>query len=133
MDFDHREGETKLFNLSSAWVRGGLSKIKEEIAKCDVVCANCHRLRTYRRAGHSNDNKPIKGPTRRKLRLEQVEQIFKLHATGQYTLTQIAAWYGVDRTAISQLLAGKTHKKYFAKKNGSSDGGKNKIEAGPFY
>ena len=49
MDFDHREGVTKEFSLhriQSATKRA----ILREMAKCDVVCANCHRERTYRRA-----------------------------------------------------------------------------------
>ena len=49
MDFDHVRG-TKVANLSQ--LRGGRSawsKILDEIAKCEVVCANCHRLRTYLR------------------------------------------------------------------------------------
>jgi hypothetical protein len=51
MDFDHREGEIKLFNIASR-VRGNvtaprLEAIRQEIAKCDVVCANCHRERTH--------------------------------------------------------------------------------------
>jgi len=25
-----------------------LQKLKDEIAKCDVVCLNCHKLRTWR-------------------------------------------------------------------------------------
>lgn len=29
----------------------GQQKLKEEIAKCDVVCSNCHRIRTSKRAG----------------------------------------------------------------------------------
>lgn len=29
----------------------GLETIKKEIAKCDVVCANCHKRRTYTRCG----------------------------------------------------------------------------------
>lgn len=47
MDFDHVRGE-KLFNLSEV-VNGAQSKkvILEEIAKCEVVCANCHRIRTF--------------------------------------------------------------------------------------
>ena len=44
MDFDHREN--KLFNISSCYALD-LKKIEEEIKKCDVVCANCHRIRTY--------------------------------------------------------------------------------------
>ncbi len=54
MDFDHRHGE-KEFNLSDATHNGrSLETIKEEIAKCDVVCANCHRIRTFNDAASSN-------------------------------------------------------------------------------
>ncbi len=51
MDFDHREGEKKLCNMAElhAKRRVSLSKLRAEIAKCDVVCANCHRERTHRR------------------------------------------------------------------------------------
>lgn len=52
MDFDHRPGEIKIKNLSR--MNGyGLDKIKEEIEKCDLVCANCHRERTFSRIGLS--------------------------------------------------------------------------------
>lgn len=48
MDFDHRPGEGKIANLTKL-VIGGVStdKLDEEMAKCDLVCANCHRVRTY--------------------------------------------------------------------------------------
>jgi len=48
MDFDHRPGTVKLFNVGSG-IRQPRQRILDEIAKCDLVCANCHRLRTYRR------------------------------------------------------------------------------------
>ena len=45
MDFDHVRGE-KSFNISRG--RGhSIKKLKEEIAKCDIVCANCHRIRLF--------------------------------------------------------------------------------------
>jgi hypothetical protein len=51
MDFDHRPGEKKCFNLSIAasQTRQSWEKMAAEIAKCDVVCANCHRERTHQR------------------------------------------------------------------------------------
>lgn len=51
LEFDHRVGEKKSFNVSD-FARSGysLSTVKAEIEKCDVRCANCHRLATYRRA-----------------------------------------------------------------------------------
>jgi hypothetical protein len=49
MDFDHREPETKRFTVSRMIGRVGTKTIVAEIAKCDIVCANCHRERTYRR------------------------------------------------------------------------------------
>jgi hypothetical protein len=49
MDFDHRPDEAKLFTISHGKGQYGEEKILAEIAKCDVVCANCHRLRTFGR------------------------------------------------------------------------------------
>lgn len=49
MDFDHVRGEKK-FNLSRSTSRfASTVAMDEEIAKCDVVCANCHRARTFTR------------------------------------------------------------------------------------
>jgi hypothetical protein len=46
LDFDHRDPEAKLWTvgerLSYKWER-----VKAEVRKCDVVCANCHRVRTH--------------------------------------------------------------------------------------
>src|ERR1044072_1428607 len=52
MDFDHRPGEEKKGNIGDM-MAGGIpwEKILEEIEKCDLVCANCHRFRTARRLG----------------------------------------------------------------------------------
>jgi 5-methylcytosine-specific restriction endonuclease McrA len=50
LEFDHVAG--KDFNISDA-VRKGVSmkKLKDEIAKCEVRCSNCHRRKTYERSG----------------------------------------------------------------------------------
>lgn len=49
MDYDHVRGE-KAFDLGKAANKGyRWELVLQEIAKCDVVCANCHRLRTYNR------------------------------------------------------------------------------------
>lgn len=47
MDFDHRDPIIKTRNIASMVGRCSLDTIKTEIAKCDLVCSNCHRLRTY--------------------------------------------------------------------------------------
>jgi hypothetical protein len=47
MDFDHRPGEKKLFGIGQG-LRRKLEALLAEIAKCDLVCANCHRIRTHR-------------------------------------------------------------------------------------
>ena len=48
MDFDHRDARTKHRDIARM-VAGGWAmwKIEREIEKCDLVCANCHRIRTY--------------------------------------------------------------------------------------
>lgn len=49
MDFDHVRG-TKSFNIGSGAGTRSLARIQQEIDKCDVVCSNCHRLRTLSRS-----------------------------------------------------------------------------------
>jgi hypothetical protein len=48
MDFDHIRGK-KAHNVSSL-MRTPTQRIWDEIAKCELVCANCHRVRTYHQA-----------------------------------------------------------------------------------
>ena len=51
MQWDHRPGEEKLGDISAAnwsWTR---DEVLAEIAKCDLVCANCHAIRTFERNG----------------------------------------------------------------------------------
>lgn len=47
MDYDHLEN--KLFNIWAVAQHTGMNKLLAEIAKCEVVCANCHRIRTFKR------------------------------------------------------------------------------------
>ena len=53
MDFDHRDPATKTYDVPTmvkqmfAW-----GTVLTEVAKCDLVCACCHRLRTY----HGNNS-----------------------------------------------------------------------------
>jgi hypothetical protein len=47
MDLDHRDPMLKIENINDSIKRGSWKKFLEEIEKCDVVCSNCHRERTW--------------------------------------------------------------------------------------
>lgn len=47
MDLDHVRGEKT--GMVSAMLHYGEDRIREEISKTEVVCANCHRERTHQR------------------------------------------------------------------------------------
>ena len=50
MELDHREGTVKEAAVANLVSKGCTdARLLEEIEKCDVVCANCHRMRTYLR------------------------------------------------------------------------------------
>jgi DNA-binding MarR family transcriptional regulator len=49
MEFDHTSDD-KLFTIGRFQeITSDIEKIKLEIEKCEIVCANCHRNRTYAR------------------------------------------------------------------------------------
>ncbi len=47
-DFDHT-GDDKSDSVSQLMSKGSFEAFVAEIAKCEVVCANCHRIRTRSR------------------------------------------------------------------------------------
>lgn len=47
MQFDHLDPAEKLFNIGHIGPTTGRKRLLAEIAKCDVVCANCHCVRTH--------------------------------------------------------------------------------------
>ena len=50
MDFDHLDATTKISEVSIMVNQAAsIEKIQQEIDKCDLVCANCHRIRTFKR------------------------------------------------------------------------------------
>ena len=50
MDFDHVRG-IKRFNISQAHkLKITDTELNDELDKCELICSNCHRLRTYYRA-----------------------------------------------------------------------------------
>jgi hypothetical protein len=51
LEFDHRDPKEKYEDISKLMKKGYLGKLKEEIKKCDIVCANCHTRRTARQFG----------------------------------------------------------------------------------
>lgn len=53
MDFDHLRD--KEFQIAGSTRYRGLNQIKKEIAKCELVCSNCHRLRTFLRRLEADD------------------------------------------------------------------------------
>jgi hypothetical protein len=51
MHWDHLPGQKKTAALGSLARHGSRRLVLDEIAKCELVCANCHAIRTVRRTG----------------------------------------------------------------------------------
>jgi hypothetical protein len=54
LEFDHRPEEEKQFDISRSVAGSTRSwkSIEEEINKCDIVCSNCHKIRTMTRGNY---------------------------------------------------------------------------------
>lgn len=50
LEFDHLPGHEKLFTIGGRNSRDySIEQLTAEMAKCEIVCSNCHKDRTYRR------------------------------------------------------------------------------------
>lgn len=48
MDWDHLYD--KKFSIAYLMRQGATKKLEEELKKCELVCSNCHRLRSFKRS-----------------------------------------------------------------------------------
>jgi hypothetical protein len=53
LQFDHRDGTEKLDTIGALLSGSSWATFLAEVAKCDVRCANCHRVRTAQQFGWS--------------------------------------------------------------------------------
>lgn len=53
LDFDHVYGK-KVANIGQMLNYFSVEDILKEVAKCDIVCSNCHRERTYQRKNNQS-------------------------------------------------------------------------------
>ena len=74
-DFDHRPGVNKVRKISMMYA-GTMRALVAEIAKCDVVCANCHRIRTVDRKQCRDGFGQTKGPRRMVLPSVDLDPMF---------------------------------------------------------
>lgn len=63
LDFHHRDPATKSFEISTSGTRS-IESLIEEAGKCDVLCANCHRL-THLEEGGTHLHRKTAGAPRR--------------------------------------------------------------------
>jgi hypothetical protein len=61
MDFDHVRGE-KSYNIAAAYRWLNWDQLNAEVAKCELVCSNCHRVRSsVRKQSKGKPLKPLAG------------------------------------------------------------------------
>lgn len=46
MDFDHKDSNDKIGDISHM-ISMSEKNLMNEVSKCEIVCANCHRIRTF--------------------------------------------------------------------------------------
>lgn len=44
LDFHHRDPDTKEFQISTKAWQVSWARLLAEVEKCDILCANCHRI-----------------------------------------------------------------------------------------
>lgn len=57
LEFHHKDPTKKSFGLSMRGLTRSWEKTKEEIEKCDLLCANCHRERHVEERKQTNSKK----------------------------------------------------------------------------
>lgn len=117
MDFDHRNPDDKLFNISTGKAKRW-EVVLAEIAKCDVVCSNCHRIRSHVRLQERLLSKGVRSGIAgnvgersgaAKLTNDTVAAI-RIEAAAGVSRRDLAVKYGISPRNISAVVSRNTWK-----------------------
>lgn len=89
LDFDHRDRASKRASVGRLISASSLAVVMAEIAKCDVRCAKCHRLRTTAQLNWRKS--PTFDPSRRTV-LPPPRRAPRASATGTPVTEQLSIW-----------------------------------------
>lgn len=114
LEFDHIRD--KKYDISTMFGKGTWSLMLKEIAKCEVVCCNCHRIRTFSRLPtcYRNEDGPVELKSRLNNTLNDMataspppvlneKAVCELRKSG-LQVKDIAEKFNVHRTTVSRLL-----------------------------
>lgn len=57
LQFHHRDGKKKY--VINMFCRNGVNRLKQELEKCDVLCANCHIIRHHTEQSGYNTQRTV--------------------------------------------------------------------------
>ena len=118
LEFDHVQSG-KCANVGALAQRCSLARLQEEIDKCEVRCANCHRRATYQRMSYCWRTDPTllqplkratppprgEGHYNNRYSDRECRQVFILHGWG-WSYARIGHEMGMSRTYVRQLILG---------------------------
>jgi hypothetical protein len=125
LEFDHVRGTKEIGICEMINRKCSLERIEKEIAKCEVRCANCHRLKTAVQFGWYKgiwDDMPdipklspkpsMKGESHHKAILteKKVQSIRKLYKRGNTTYKELAEKFRVSKATIQAIINGRLWK-----------------------
>jgi 5-methylcytosine-specific restriction endonuclease McrA len=98
LEFDHIDPESKLFSFGKKGSSVALSKLLEEIDKCQLLCIPCHRIKSSNEPRAPHPNRKLTDVAVRDIRLKRLPQ------------RGYSALYGVSRPSIKLIQRGLTYK-----------------------
>jgi hypothetical protein len=116
LEFDHVRGSKK-YGINTLLTNNcSIVTLVAEIDKCEVRCANCHRRKTA--DTHGNYRLEILGELEsrivpqkpRKLNKELADEMRARYVRGAYGASKLAKEYGVCRSTVRAIIAGKYYK-----------------------
>ena len=100
--FDHIDKKNKVNNVGRL-SKDSIHRVKEEIKYCQLLCANCHKIKTLEENDSLSNVIKIRQvkDNRRKLTNKMISEIKILLKDNKLTQREIADKYNVDQTLIS--------------------------------